>query len=295
MVLLLSVLLAAGCIRSKSGELIRAEGRVPIGEEVISDSPQQRMVPWSDLVLEAGSRYSLSGPPDAEVAAASRGLRLALARVEARERAREELALKLAKLPAGEAPPGESGELTVLDFARRRAMVDAAVRGELEGSVTEEVLQDPSGEGAIVLKLPLKAVASTLLLHGGGFRQEAALVKDVGPRARANAQANRIARDELVKKVLLEKVDGKKTFREWIEEDQANRALFLSALEQARVVRSEAVTRRGAGTEWLAEMEFDTSPIVEAVKKGKESAARPRDGSATAPEMKTLKTTTTPR
>ncbi len=258
---ILILLLALGCARKIERGVVSGEARISVGDEVVSDSPQQRTLPWADMNIESSARFSVAGPPSEGQMNLSRGTRMALAKLDAREAAIADVSRQLASLPAAEAPPGETGRLTLLQFSERRPALNFAMRGELESALEEEIRQASPDEGAMVIKLSLRPLAETLLLHGGGFRQENAIVQDAGPRARASAQALRLAREDLLKKLMERNIERDLTFEEWLQENPANRQLLVKSLENIRVIQSELVTRASDDSQWVTELEYDPAPL----------------------------------
>lgn len=258
------------------GNMVRGVAHVPVEEAIASDSAQKRTLPWDKLVLTASTDYARQVP---DGMAASEGITPGLwaggARLKARDAATLDLSRQLAKLPASEAPPGESRELNLEQFASRRPELNAMLREKLRAAVKEEVQNPDAPKAQLTLTLPLRDIAQAVLDQGGGFRPDQAMTTALGPRARAQAAAKSQAEQALMRDLLTRSVDGKTTFAQWADQSPDNRAKILRALAQAHVVRSQEMTKADGTKEWVHEVELDAAALeakgASRGKKGRKS------------------------
>lgn len=261
--LILCIAVLSGCGGNRTRPLIVSQVSIPIAEEAVSHSPQMRTLPWADVVLESRIDYRLlPDKSDDELP----GLHAAAARLEARQKAREDLAHQLSRLIASEAPPGETTDLTLLDFSRRRSGFDAIIRDELT-KAEERVVPTREGEASLELRLPLRHLADEVLSQGGGFSSERRIAQELNPRRRAMQQAEQDARSELLRKTLDYRLPDGTTIFEWVRRDPANQQFLVDSLKRARVVRSEQHRNASGQDDWLVELQYDASELRQQARR----------------------------
>jgi len=261
-VLAILIGLVFGCATTGGNDrrLVTASGEAPISDQLVSPGHQSRIVPWDTLTLEASESYELS-----RSASSSPGLQGAVKRLNARRKAIATLAERIANYPAAEAPPGETQDLAIAEFARRHPSVDTAVRVALENGWTEEVVSGGQGRLALTLKLSLKPIAEVVLLQGGGFSPETEIASELNQRSWAQRQAMKKAREQLTKELGALAPRPGWTIARWAAIAPDNAALLQESLQNARVVRSEEKPPAQPGEEprWLIELEADAASLLQ--------------------------------
>lgn len=265
---LLMLALFAGCAgRNGSDRVVTSTGRAPIDEQLQSAGFQKRILPWDNMVLTSEMRFEVRASANGETTPAAQDAR---ARLEARRLGLVDLGRRIGRLPASEPPPGETARPSVVEFAEKRPAVRAAIEKALEENWTEQVGRDKQGQGVVVLQLPLTSVAEAVLAAGGGFSQESDIAQALDARARAQTLAIERARNEMGQEVLTRMGGDKLTIAQWASMFPANRDALIEEIRNARIVRSEAQPREGAGSptaeDWVVELELDLARLRSAVR-----------------------------
>ncbi len=266
-------LLSTGCAKLKSNShIIWARSEAPIQSIIVAPGDQRRAVPWSDRVLRQSVSFRFSDE-DMEL---SPGSRLGIKRLEARQSGRTGILRELAALPAGEAPPGERGRLTMKGFSQRSEFLKNKMNSLIEEILVETVEANPTG-GVVVLELPLERIAEFVLLEGGGFLPTDPLLEEQGPERRAREMAMREARRELLQRIVQVEIDGDYRIANWLQENP-NRLDFLQEeLLSARVNPSRSGIRDWPdGRFYQVMLEFDPTDLVTRIRESRDGSRQVR-------------------
>lgn len=254
------LVLLAGCAAS-GGHKLSSTATAPFPEELPSAGQQKRTLPWTEQTEFAASRLELPLPfPESKPGGDSPGLIAAREWLSARAKSQAALRQRLEALPASEPPPGESRLLSLGDLAARQPSLNTTLETQVaDAAETRTITAD--GGGRLELALPLKNLASEVLLQGGGFTPESPLGMSVQPKARAQADAEADARRTLTQKLLESEIGPGFRYYEWVRLSADRRALMEAAIAQAKLLKSEETTGADGKPAWQVELELDPKPL----------------------------------